>query len=77
MNNMLSLMQAAKNPQSFLQNIAKNNQVMSNPLAKNAFEMYQSGDIEGVKSMAENLCKEKGVTIDKVKNNILSQFGMN
>lgn len=77
MNNMLSLMQAAKNPQAFLQNIAKNNQVMRNPLAKNAFEMYQSGDIEGVKSMAENLCKEKGVTIDEVKNNILSQFGMN
>ncbi len=77
MNNMLSLMQAAKNPQAFLQNIAKNNQVMSNPLAKNAVEMYQSGDIEGVKSMAENLCKEKGVTMDEVKNNILSQFGMN
>lgn len=77
MNNLLGLMQAAKNPQAFLQNITKNNQVMSNPLAKNAVKMYQSGDIEGVKSMAENLCREKGVTLDEVKNNILSQFGMN
>lgn len=76
MNNLGMLMQAYKNPQQFLQNIASNNQIMSNPIAKNAVEMYQKGDFDGVKNMAENLCKEKGTTIDNVKNNLMSQFGV-
>ncbi len=76
MNNFGVLMQAVKNPQQFLQNIASNNQIMSNPIAKNAVEMYQKGDFDGVKNMAENLCKEKGTTIDNVKNNLMSQFGV-
>lgn len=74
MNNLGMLMQAYRNPQQFLQNIASNNQIMSNPIAKNALDMYQKGDFEGVKSMAENLCREKGTTIDDVKNDLMSQF---
>lgn len=75
-NNMGIIMQAVRNPQAFIQQAMGSQKIMSNPLAKNALEMYQQGDVEGVKAMAENLCKEKGTTIDDVKNNLLSKFGM-
>lgn len=76
MNNVFQMMQAMKNPQSFIQQAMNNTQVMQNPMAKNALEMYQSGNIDGIKSMAENLAKERHTTVDEVKNSLLSQFGM-
>lgn len=77
MNSPLSLIQALKNPQGFMQNIMQNNEVMQNPLAKNAMEMFQKGDTKGLQKMAENLCKERGTTMDDVKNMIMKQMGMN
>lgn len=76
MNNPLQFIQAFKNPQAFMQNIMGNNQIMQNPMAKNAVEMYQKGDIAGVKQLAENLCKEKGTTPDEVKNMLMNSLGM-
>ncbi len=79
MNNLAnigSLIQSIKNPQDFLQSAMNNNQIMSNPMAKNALEMYQSGNMDGLREMAENLCKEKGTTVDNVKNSLMSQFGI-
>lgn len=70
------LMQAYKNPQQFLQNALSNNQLMQNPIAKNAFEMYQHGDKDGINKMVENLCKEKGLRPEEVINQIKTQFGM-
>lgn len=77
MNNPLQLVQAMRNPQEFMKQIVNNQEIMKNPMAKNAMEMYQSGDMEGLKNMADNLCKEKGTTVDEIKNNLLSQFGIN
>lgn len=76
MNNLGILMQAYKNPQQFLQNAMQNSQLMQNPIAKNAIEMYQRGDKDGINKMAENLCKEKGLKPEEVINQIKSQFGM-
>ena len=76
MNNLGILMQAYQNPQQFLQNAMNNTQLMQNPLAKNAIEMYQRGDKDGINKMAENLCKERGLKPDEVINQIKSQFGM-
>lgn len=76
MNNLGILMQAYKNPQQFLQNVMQNSQLMQNPLAKNAIEMYQRGDKDGINKMAENLCKERGLKPDEIINQIKSQFGM-
>lgn len=77
MNNIFQMVQAMKNPQSFIQQAMSNNQIMSNPMAKNALNMYQNGDMEGLMSMADNLCKEKGTTVDEVKKVLLSQLGIN
>ncbi len=76
MNNPVQFVQMMRNPQQFMKQAINNSEIMSNPIAKNALEMYESGDVDGIKSMAENLCKEKGTTIDEVKNSILSKFGM-
>lgn len=75
MNNMLSLMQAAKNPQAFLQQAMGNSQIMRNPISKNAIEMYQKGDKQGLNELADNLCKEKGINRQDFEKQIRSQFG--
>ena len=59
-----------------MQNIMNNNEITQNPIAKNAMEMYQKGDTKGLQSMAENLAKERGTTVDDMKSQIMAQFGM-
>lgn len=76
MNNLGLLMQAVNNPQQFLQNAMQNTQLMQNPLAKNAIEMYQRGDKDGINQMAENLCRERGIKQEDVINQLKSQFGL-
>lgn len=47
-----------------------------NPIVKNAVEMYQRGDKDGINQMAQNLCKEKGTSFEEMTKQIKSQFGM-
>lgn len=79
MNPMMAIMQMMKgggNPQAMIQKMMGNNQIAQNPMAMNAMEMFQSGNIDGLKSLAENLAKEKGTTVDDVRNGLMQQFGM-
>ena len=76
MMNPLQFVQAMRNPQEFMQKMMDNSQVMQNPMAKNAIEMYQKGDIQGLQAMAENLAKERGTTVDDMKSQIMAQLGM-
>lgn len=76
MNNMGILMQAMKNPQAFMQQAMNNSQLMSNPISKNALEMYKKGDKQGLNELADNLCKEKGINRQDFEKQIKSQFGM-
>lgn len=62
------------NPQALLQQMINNNKIMQNPIAKNAIQMYQQGNVQELNQIAENLCKENGTTIDEMKNKIKSQF---
>ena len=63
------------NPAQLLLNQMMNSpQVQNNPMAKNAMQMYQSGDTGGLKTMAENLCKERGITVDEAKQKVMSMF---
>lgn len=76
MNNPLSFVQMFRNPQTFIQNMMNNSQAMQNPILKNALEMAQKGDKQGVEELARNLCKEKNVNPDEAINKIKSQFGI-
>lgn len=71
--NIFQMMKAG--PQQFIQQMMGNNQLMSNPMARNAMQMAQKGDSKGIEQMARNLCKEKGIDADDVFNQIKSRFG--
>ena len=75
MMNPLQFVQAMRNPQEFMQKMMENSQVMQNPMAKNAMEMAQNGNMQGIEQMARNLCKEKGLNADDVFNQIKSGLG--
>lgn len=75
MNNPFQLMQAMRNPQAFIQQ-AMNSQIMQNPIARNALEMYQRGDINGINALAENLCREKNIDIQQAKQQIKSKLNI-
>ena len=60
--------------QMILNQMINSPQIQNNPMAKNAMQMYQSGDSNGLKSMVEYLCKERGITIDEAKQKVMSMF---
>ena len=74
--NPFQMLGAMKNPQAFIQQMMNNSQIMQNPMAKNAIQMYQNGDTQGLQAMAENLAKERGTTPQQVQDIIKKQFGM-
>ena len=74
--NPFQMLGAMKNPQAFIQQMMNNSQIMQNPMARNAMEMYQKGDTQGLQAMAENLAKERGTTPQQVQEIIKKQFGM-
>lgn len=76
MNNIFTLMQTIKNPQAFLQQAMTNSQLMQNPIGKNAIEMFQKGDKEGLAQLANNLCKEKGTSYEEMAKEIKTKFGI-
>ena len=76
MNNVMNLVKAFRNPQVFMQQAMSNSQLMSNPIGRNAIEMYQRGDIRGINELANNLCKEKGTSYEEMAKQIKSQIGM-
>lgn len=79
MNPIMSIFQMMRgggNPQAMIKQLMGNNQIANNPMATNAMEMFQSGNIDGLKSLAENLAKEKGVSVDDVRSGLMQQFGM-
>ena len=72
MNNAMQLMQLMRNPQAFLQQAMQS----GNPIIKNAIEMYQRGDKDGINQLAQNLCKERGTSYDEMVNQLKNQFGL-
>ena len=40
--------------------------MMQNPVMRNAIEMYQKKDTQGLNELASNLCKEKGTTMEEM-----------
>lgn len=70
------LMRGIQNPQAMVQGMLNNSQFASNPMMRNALQMYQNGDMQGLNEMANNLAKERGTTVDQVKSDIMRQFGM-
>ena len=76
MINPMQFMNMMQNPKEFLNQMMNNSNIMQNPMARNAIEMYKKGDSKGLQKMAENLAKERGTTVNDMKSQIMYQFGM-
>lgn len=77
MNPLISMYRAMmQNPNQFMQNMANNNQILGNPMARNVLQMMQNGDSKGIEEMARNLCKERGMDADKVLQQFKNQLGI-
>lgn len=72
MNNILQMLQSIRNPQALINNAMNNPQIQNNPMAKNALDMYNKGDMSGLRNLAMNLAKEQGVSLD----DLIKTFGI-
>lgn len=75
-NNPINLVKAFRNPQEFLSEAINNSVISQNPIGKNAIEMYKKGDMQGINQLADNLCKEKGMTREQVLQQIRQKYGI-
>ena len=53
--------------------IMQNPQIRNNPMAQNAIRMYQSGDVNGLNAMANNIAKEKNIDLNQFAEQIKSR----
>lgn len=63
------------NPQKVVMDMMRE-QAGNNPVMRNAMQMAEKGDSEGIEKLARNLCKEQGIDADEMVNKIKSQFGV-
>lgn len=70
MFNPLQIMQAFQNPQAFLQGIMGNNQMMQNPMVKNAMDMYKNGNTQGLEQLVSNVAAQKGTSVDEIRKSL-------
>lgn len=60
---------------NFLVNqIINSPQMQRNPIMSNAMQMYRNGDTQGLKTLCENVCKERGLDLNQYANEVMAQF---
>ena len=69
-------MKSPINPNFILQQMMKSPNIANNPMAQNAIKMYQQGNSQGLNEMMNNLCKEKGVSVDEITKQVKSMINM-
>ena len=72
--NIFQIMQSINTPQQLINQITGNKQIMSNPMIKNAVDMAQKGDSQGLEQLVRNIAQTKGVNVDEVFNQVKSQM---
>ena len=77
MINPMQIMQMMKggSPQQAIMNMMRQ-QAGNNPVLKNAIDMAEKGDVDGLKNLAHNLGKENGIDVDEKFSEIKNKFGM-
>lgn len=77
MNNLgmlINLIRNGGNPQNIAMNMLRE-AGGDNPVVNNAIGMIQNGDMNGIKTLCENLCRERGTTPEKLMKEIQNQYG--
>ena len=55
------------NPMQIIQTAMNNRQYMQNPIFSNAVGMFKNNDTQGLQKLAENICKERGMSVDQIR----------
>lgn len=76
MINPFQMIGSIRDPNKFIEQIMNNSPMGNNPIARNAVEMYQKGDTEGLNQLVNNLCNERGIKPEEAYKQIKSQLGM-
>lgn len=63
MNNPIDLLKAIKKPQQFVENYMKQN---NNPILNNLITQAKNGDTQALESFANNVLKEKGMSLQDI-----------
>lgn len=65
------------NPQAIVQMLLNQNPALrNNPIISNAINMASTGDNAGLNTLAENVCRERGIDLNKAINDAKQQFGL-
>lgn len=57
------------NPMMLIQQL-KNSPIMNNPTMQNAMQMYESGNVQGLQNLANNICNQRGVKLSDIQKQI-------
>lgn len=49
-----------------------NSAMMQNPMFSNAVGLYRSHDSNGLRNLAENICRENGTSFEEMKRKLIS-----
>ena len=64
------------NPNFLINSILQNNPaIKNNPIINNALNMAQQGNTNGLKELAQNVSKERGIDLNQTIQNIRNTFG--
>lgn len=64
------------NPNALINSIMQNNPaIRNNPIINNAINMAQQGNTNGLKELAQNVAKERGIDLNQTIQNIRNTFG--
>ena len=72
---LMQMMRSGGNPKQMLMNLLSQ-QAGNNPVMRNALDMVQHGDSQGIETLARNLAKEKGIDADEAVSKLKQYFGM-
>lgn len=65
------------NPMGIIQMmISKNPNMQNNPIVGNTMQMVQNNDVNGLRQLAENICKSKGISLEDAQKQVSNRFGM-
>lgn len=63
------------NPMMLVQQfLGKNPNAQNNPMISNAMNMANANDVNGLKRMAENICRQRGLNLEDVQNQVAQRF---
>lgn len=73
MMQLIGMIKKSNNPNAMIAQMMRQS---NSPMASNAAQMIEKGDMKGVETIARNMCNSKGINPDDVYNNVRNMFGV-